>query len=106
MTKITTLYDILQVSPYANSSVIRAAFKALTQKWHPDRHPDNNDIALLKFQKIKYAYDVLSNPGSRSEYDQKIKNIKLSNTVVENKTKQLSNYYIQKENKTHISVIV
>ena len=106
MTKLTTLYDILQVSDQASPSVIRAAFKALSQKWHPDKHQDNNDVALLKFQKIKHAYDVLSNPESRQEYDCKIKNIKPKNDITEYKSKLLSNYYLDKENEVHISVIV
>ena len=106
MKKIITHYDILQVSQQASASVIRAAFKALSQKWHPDKHQGANETALQKFQNIKQAYDVLSNPELRQEYDHKLQTIDNNNNSSNNKPNKLSSYYSFKEKKTHISVIV
>ena len=104
MEKIITHYDILQVSQQASASVIRAAFKALSQIWHPDKHQNQgtNKMVLQKFQNIKQAYDVLSNHDLRQEYDHRLNTINSSNK----KPNQLSSYYSFKEKKTHISVIV
>lgn len=70
MTRPNTHYDTLQVSPQASTAVIRAAFKALSQKWHPDKNPNNLEMANKKFHAIKLAYDVLSDIKLRETYDQ------------------------------------
>lgn len=106
MEKIITHYDILQVSQQASASVIRAAFKALSQKWHPDKHQGTNKTVLQKFQNIKQAYDVLSNPELRQEYDHRLHTINNNKNSSNKKPNQLSRYYSFKEKKTHISVIV
>lgn len=106
MNKIITHYDILQVSYQASPSVIRAAFKALSQKWHPDKHQGTNEVAKQKFQKIKQAYDILSNPESRQEYDRRIKTIDTKKNISNKKSNQLLRNYSFKEKKTYISVIV
>lgn len=65
MTK--TYYDILQVNNNADLSVIKAAYKVLIQKYHPDK---NNELKSLDITKeINKAYDVLSNPKERKIYD-------------------------------------
>ncbi|MHD0644892.1 DnaJ domain-containing protein [Pseudomonas aeruginosa] len=67
-----THYDNLHVNEKASPEVIRAAYKALAQKWHPDRNPDNKARATRNFQIISRAYEVLSDPAARAEYDAKI----------------------------------
>lgn len=106
MNKIVTHYDNLQVSRRANASIIRAAFKALSQKYHPDKHLGDNKLAYEKFHTIKQAYDVLSNPKSRQEYDLWIENAEIEKYSSEVKTKQLFNFYTFKEKKAKISVVV
>ncbi len=61
-------YEILQVSPQASSTVIRAAYKAMAQQYHPDNYPDDG----VMMRKINEAYDVLSDPGRRKKYDSEI----------------------------------
>ena len=56
-----------------------------------------------KYQNIKQAFDVLSNPKLRQEYNQQIKN---KNNSSNKNSKELLNSYTFKEKKTHISVIV
>ena len=103
--KSITLYDSLQVSPNANSAVIRAAFKALSQKLHPDKH-QNSALAHEKFHIIKHAYEVLSNPESRQQYDLWMHNQADKMSASETKSKQIFNYYSFKEKKSSISVKV
>jgi len=59
-------YEILQVSPRAEQSVITVAYKRLAQTYHPDvtRNPDT-----ARMVEINEAYEVLSDPTRRSEYD-------------------------------------
>lgn len=63
-----THYEILEVAPNAGSEVIRAAYKTLVQKYHPDRNPGNEEFAS-RTQKISSAYSVLSDEVKRAEYD-------------------------------------
>ncbi|HNV07080.1 MAG: J domain-containing protein [Dokdonella sp.] len=68
MSKILTLYDILKVSPDAPSEVIRASYKALSQKHHPDRNPEDAG-APATMQQINRAYAILSDPEKRHQHD-------------------------------------
>ena len=104
MKKITSHYDNLQVSHNASTSVIRAAFKALSQKLHPDKNQNNYLIAHKDFHAIKLAYDILSNPESRKEYDLWIEHNKFNTETSHKKSKQLFNYYTFKEIKPRIYV--
>ena len=64
-----THYDTLEVSPKASAEVIRAAYKSLMQRHHPDKQgasAPSGDRATH----IAQAYSVLSDPGQRAAYDQ------------------------------------
>ena len=61
-------YEILQVSPNADPEVIHAAYKRLAHKWHPDRRPGDAS-ASDRMKLLNEAYEVLSNPGKRKQYD-------------------------------------
>ncbi len=61
-------YVELGVPKGATHDEIRQAFKALARRYHPDRNPD--DIPTQeKFQRITRAYEVLSDPEKRQQYD-------------------------------------
>lgn len=64
----TTHYDTLEVSPAASPETIRAAYRSLMQRFHPDRHP-GDEGAARRAAEISRAYDVLSDPGRRAAYD-------------------------------------
>ena len=66
---MTDYYKILGVSKNATQSEIKAAYKKLALKWHPDKNPNNQKKAEQKFKEISTAYDVLSDPGKRKDYD-------------------------------------
>lgn len=63
----STLYDRLKVAPDAPPEVLRAAYKALAQKFHPDRNADPSATAMMAL--INEAFRVLSDPQLRLEYD-------------------------------------
>jgi curved DNA-binding protein CbpA len=68
-----TLYDTLGLEQDATDKEIRAGFRKLALKHHPDRFPDNErDAAEKKFQSMTEAFNVLSRPDSREEYDKEI----------------------------------
>lgn len=70
MAKFRTHYDNLNVSRNAPLSVIKAAYKALCQKYHPDKYIGGHDEALRIMKSINSAYAVLSDSGKRAEHDQ------------------------------------
>ena len=72
MTK-ESYYDILGVSKDANESEIKKAFRTLSLKYHPDRN--QNEDTTEKFQKIGEAYEILSDPEKRSQYENELNGI-------------------------------
>ncbi len=62
-------YEVLGVSKTATQDEIKAAYRKLAMKYHPDRNPDNKE-AEDKFKEAAAAYEVLSNPEKRKQYDQ------------------------------------
>jgi curved DNA-binding protein CbpA len=63
-------YEILEISPNANSGTIERMFRYFAQRYHPD-NKDTGD--RLRFDVIMQAYDTLSDPGKRAQYDVKHK---------------------------------
>lgn len=62
-------YAILGVVPSAEDVVIRAAWKALAQRYHPDRFAGDVAKANARIVEINEAYNVLSDPVQRNTYD-------------------------------------
>src|SRR3954471_14416528 len=62
-------YDILGVKRDASADEIKKAHRKLVRKYHPDVNKNNAD-ATEKFKEVQEAYDVLSEPGKRRNYDQ------------------------------------
>lgn len=83
-TKSLDYYEFLQISPHADFETIHRVYRYLASRFHPD-NPDTGDPE--KFFLLKSAYDVLSDPDRRSEYDREyeseepIRNIPLSQAV-------------------------
>lgn len=69
MARVHTHYDNLKVARDAPPEVIRAAYKTLSQKHHPDRN-GNSKEAIRIIQLINSAYEVLSDPARRQEHDE------------------------------------
>ena len=62
-------YRILGVLPDAEEIVIRAAYKALAQKYHPDKFQGDEKHAKKRMQEINEAYAILSDSVERKKYD-------------------------------------
>lgn len=67
MSALQDLYAILGVPPAATQDDIRRAYRIAARRFHPDanKHPG----AQLQFRDIAAAYEVLSDPGLRTQYD-------------------------------------
>ena len=63
-------YDILNVSSVADEEVIRAAYRTLAKKFHPDTTRPGT-ASSEKFREIQEAYDVLADRIARADYDSK-----------------------------------
>jgi len=64
-------YTTLGVNYKADQKEIKENFYSLSKKYHPDLNQDDQS-ALKKFKEVVEAYEILSNPEKRSEYDSKM----------------------------------
>lgn len=117
-------YDILQVNQNASPEIIEKAYKTLAKKYHPDLQPEENKKQAEEILKdINEAYEILSNPTSKADYDNSLNENYISeedyenlynqnkvlrnklNTIYESQRENLENntYYEDIENKnTHV----
>ena len=82
-----TYYDLLEVSPKASSSVIASAYRALSQKYHPDKN-GGDGAASEMMSKINVAYAVLSDTDQRKQYDLDLEILANAVTSSPSKSKQ------------------
>lgn len=61
-------YQILGVTEGASSTEIKAAFKRLAVKYHPDKHAGDIEMEE-RFKEVNQAYQILSNPYEKARYD-------------------------------------
>ncbi len=62
-------YEVLGVSRDASQEEIKKAYRKLARRYHPDVNPGSKE-AEARFKEIKEAYDVLTDPQKRAQYDQ------------------------------------
>lgn len=65
-----TYYDDLEVLESASPEAIKGAYRFLSQRWHPDKNPERADDAQRVAAKLNRAYEVLSDPVRREQYDE------------------------------------
>lgn len=61
-------YKTLGINRAANEDEIKKAFRKLAKQYHPDANPDNPQ-AEARFKEVNEAYEVLSDPQKRAQYD-------------------------------------
>ncbi len=61
-------YEVLGVARTASDAEIKAAFKQLARKYHPDLHPDDKQAEKI-FKDVSVAYDLLKDKDKRRRFD-------------------------------------
>ena len=61
-------YEILEITPEASQEVVKAAYRALVKKLHPD-NMDGKQDECRTIEDVNMAYEVLSDPDRRKKYD-------------------------------------
>ena len=60
----------MQIMQNASAKQIKKAFTLLSIKWHPDKNPDNKDVAAQKFMEIQKAYKALTDETARKNWEE------------------------------------
>jgi hypothetical protein len=69
MIELKDYYAILHLEPSANKAEIKKAYRKLAQEFHPDKH-NNDPYATARFNEIKEAYEILTDPAKKEYYHQ------------------------------------
>lgn len=65
---IKDYYKILGINEFDSAENIKAAYRKMARKWHPDV-AGNSEEAIIRFKEINEAYETLSNLTKKAEYD-------------------------------------
>ena len=62
-------YEVLGVSRGCDEDELKRAYRKLALKYHPDKNPDTRADAEERFKEVNQAYQILSDPQRREQYD-------------------------------------
>jgi len=65
---MSTLYHVLGLPQGASHEQVKAAFRSLARRFHPDVNA-GSDAAEQRFKEVSQAYETLADPGARAAYD-------------------------------------
>lgn len=65
----TDYYEILEVSRNSSDEIIKAAYRTMCKKYHPDTFTGPRAVAEERIRKINEAYRVLGHPADKRRYD-------------------------------------
>lgn len=68
MEQLSDLYEVLGITRHATEEDIKASYRKLAKKYHPDAHPGDRECEK-RFQAISEAYSILGNPEKKKKYD-------------------------------------
>eukprot|EP00434_Breviolum_minutum_P014806 symbB.v1.2.013054.t1/scaffold868.1/size293455/9 len=88
-TSLPDYYGLFGVEREVDQDAIKKVYRKLVLQHHPDKHPQNREAAEEKIREINDAYETLSNPFKRSQYDnmlvaleRKAKGFRLDTTMI------------------------
>ena len=101
-----TYYEILGVLPDAEQIVIKAAYRALSQKYHPDKWDGDPKISHEKMSEVNLAFETLSNEELKETYDRRLNETQKSNQYESESTAEdvFQEYYSQTETDWKLAV--
>jgi len=102
MARVRSHYDNLKVARDAPPEVIRAAYKSLSLKFHPDRNPGNAEAARI-MAIINRSYQILSDPVMRREHDQWLARKERENQTAGTNNNYKNVEYAESNNQTRTS---
>lgn len=85
-------YEILDISEKATQKEIKKSYKSLIKKYHPDIYEGDKSVAENKTKEINEAYEILSNPSSRQDYDDMLSSNFENDTIDININDDISQY--------------
>ncbi|MDX1575177.1 MAG: DnaJ domain-containing protein, partial [Kiloniellales bacterium] len=65
---MTDPYKVLGVSKSASAEEIKAAYRKLAKKLHPDLNPGDADVER-RFKEVSHAYGIVGDPEKRKRFD-------------------------------------
>eukprot|EP00927_Polykrikos_kofoidii_P059603 TRINITY_DN54749_c0_g1_i1.p1 TRINITY_DN54749_c0_g1~~TRINITY_DN54749_c0_g1_i1.p1 ORF type:complete len:945 (-),score=192.98 TRINITY_DN54749_c0_g1_i1:99-2849(-) len=65
-------YGVLEVARDADEASVKKSYRKKVLLWHPDKHPADRDEAERRIREINNAYETLSNPLKRGQYDEQL----------------------------------
>src|SRR5262245_21569260 len=65
---MSTLYNVLGLTRGASHEQVKAAFRHLARRFHPDVNA-GSDVAEQRFKEVNQAYKTLADPNARADYD-------------------------------------
>lgn len=80
-------YNILGIKQGAEDTQVKAAYRKLAKKYHPDAHPGDRECEV-RFREITEAYTILSDPKKRKKYDEELSKAQSNNSNKGRETRQ------------------